>query len=78
MIANIEFIKDVIDWLYGVNSNDAAIVTKEIIYNIDQISNVSARFAIVFQIFRYYSFECSRPLPDELKIIFEKYLNLRL
>lgn len=78
MITNISFIKDVMNWLYGINANDEAKVSEEILYNIDQISNLSARFAIIMQVFRYYCFECTRPLPDRLKLMFVQYLPIPL
>lgn len=68
------FVQHVMNWLYGVNANNDAKVAQEVTYNVDRINNVSARFELMNQMYRYYCFESTRAVPDDVRLMFKKYL----
>ena len=69
------FVVHVMNWLYGVNANDDELVGKEVEFNVSRILNLSARFELVLQVYRYYCFEGAREVPHEVNAIFAKYLS---
>ena len=66
-------VENVIEWLYHVNNQNSNVVTREIIWNIDQIDNVEGRFACVLSVFKYYVFKSGKPV-GALKRVFSQYL----
>ena len=56
-----------------MNNQNSNVVTREIIWNIDQIDNVEGRFACVLSVFKYYVFKSGKPV-GALKRVFSQYL----
>ena len=73
---NVEFIKDVMHWLYGIYGQDEMLVVPEIMKNVNAITNVSTRFVIVLQILTYYCLDCAKKVPPQLQTLFNKLVPI--
>lgn len=53
----LRFIPQVINWLYGVSDGNSSQVSTELVYNVNQASNVLGQFNIVCAIYKYFVFK---------------------